>query len=269
MGRLSGKNALVTGGSRGIGRAICERLAADGANVAVHYGTNEAAAEHTVEAIKAHGGTAFSVRAELGVPGEVDALFDAVSSGFAGGPLHILVNNVGVGGQTGSIESATYEQFDRIFAVNVRAPFFVIQRALALLGEGGRVINISSADTRVALPEELAYSMSKGAVNVLSRTLAEALGPRGITVNAVAPGVTDTGKLASLQARPELEAGTEAVTALGRIGQPSDIADVVAFLASDDARWVTGQIIEASGGLFLGPGGLRRMLNSHSRTSRA
>jgi 3-oxoacyl-[acyl-carrier protein] reductase len=111
--------------------------------------------------------------------------------------------------------------------VNVRAPFFVIQRALALLGEGGRVINISSADTRVALPEELAYSMSKGAINVLSRTLAEALGPRGITVNAVAPGVTDTGKLASLQARPELEAGTKAVTALGRIGQASDIADVV------------------------------------------
>jgi 3-oxoacyl-[acyl-carrier protein] reductase len=142
------------------------------------------------------------------------------------------------------------------------APLFIIQRALPLLADNGRIINISSADTRITLPDELAYSMTKGAVNVLSRTLADALGARGITVNAVAPGVTDTGKLAALEARPELKAGTEAVTALGRIGQPADIADAVAFLASHDARWITGQVIDASGGTFLGPTGLRNMMSA-------
>lgn len=259
MGRLSGKAALVTGGSRGIGRAIAERLASDGAFVAVHYASNDDAANETVGSIARSGGTAVAVRAELGVQGDLDVLFTGLGEALDGRPLDVLVNNVGIGGQTGSIDQVTSEQFDHLFAVNVKAPLFIIQRTLPLFADGGRIINISSADTRIALPEELAYSMTKGAINVLSRTLADALGARGITVNAVAPGVTDSGKLSIFDARPELKAATEAVTALGRIGQPSDIADIVAFLASPDARWITGQVIDASGGSFLGPTGLRAM----------
>jgi len=119
--------------------------------------------------------------------------------------------------------------------------------------DGGRIINISSAVTRIAMPRELAYSMTKGALDILGRTLANSLGARGITVNTVAPGITDTGKLAFLYEHPELEAGTRAATALGRFGFSGDIADVVAFLVSSDARWVTGQLLDVSGGLFLGP----------------
>ena len=264
MGRLTGKTALVTGGSRGIGRAIAERLASDGAFVALHYASNDAAASDTVRSIGRSGGTAVAIRAELGIDGDLDTLFTGLLQALGGRRLDILVNNAGTGGQAGSIEHVTSEQFDRLFAVNVKAPLFIIQRALPLLADNGRIINISSADTRIALPDELAYSMTKGAINVLSRTLADALGMRGITVNAVAPGVTDTGKLAALEARPELKAGTEAVTALGRIGQPADIADAVAFLASDDARWITGQVIDASGGTFLGPTGLRNMMTARA-----
>jgi 3-oxoacyl-[acyl-carrier protein] reductase len=142
----------------------------------------------------------------------------------------------------------------------VRAPFFIIQRALPLLADGGRIINISSADTRIALPEELAYSMTKGAINVLGRTLADALGTRGITVNTVAPGITDSGKLARLRSSPALEAAAIAATALRRIGRPDDIADAVAFLASMDARWITGHVLDVTGGTFLGPGGFRDLL---------
>lgn len=260
MGAFASKTALVTGGSRGIGRSICERLAAEGAFVVVHYGHDESAAAATLAAIERAGGSGVALRVELGVDGDVDALFAGLTERLDRRALHILVNNVGVGGQTGSIDDTTGERFDHLFAVNVKAPFFTIQRALPLLADGGRIINISSADTRIALPEELAYSMTKGALNVLGRTLADALGPRGITVNTVAPGVTDTGKLGRLDANPALKAATEAITALGRIGQPAEVADVVAFLASDQARWVTGQLIEASGGMFLGPGGLRNML---------
>jgi 3-oxoacyl-[acyl-carrier protein] reductase len=262
LGALTSKTALVTGGSRGIGRAVSERLAAAGAFVAVHYGHDETAANETLTAIQRGGGSGFAVRSELGDDGAVDTLFAALAEALHERPLDILINNVGVGGQTGSIEDTTSEQFDHLFAVNVKAPFFIIQRALPLLADGGRIINVSSADTRIALPEELAYAMTKGALNVLGRTLADALGPRGITVNTVAPGVTDTGKLGRLEASPQLKAATEAVTALGRIGQPADVADVIAFLASEQGRWITGQLIEASGGMFLGPSGLRNMLSA-------
>jgi len=248
---LADKTALVTGASRGIGRAIAQRLAADGALVAVHYGSNEAAATETVEKIQANGGRAFAVRAELGVDGDVDTLFAGLEEGLSGQRLDILVNNAGTG--AGSIEQTTREEFDRVFAVNVRAPFFIIQRALPLLRDGGRIINIGSADTRIAVTTELAYAMTKGAVTVLSQTLANALGERGITVNTVAPGVTDTERNAWLNDKPELLAATASAAALGRIGQPADIADVVAFLASDDARWITGHLVDATGGMMLGP----------------
>ena len=252
MAALTGKAALVTGASRGIGRAIARRLAADGALVAVHYGSGEAAATETVEAIRAAGGRAFRVRAELGVDGDVDTLFTGLEAGLSGQRLDILVNNAATRAG-GFIEQATPEEFDRMFAVNVRAPLFLIQRALPLLRDGGRIINISSSDTRVALPLELAYAMTKGAINVMSMTLANALGTRGITVNAVAPGPTDTDMTAFLRGNPEVQAATAAATALDRVGQPADIADAVAFLASDDARWITGELLDVTGGMWLGP----------------
>jgi 3-oxoacyl-[acyl-carrier protein] reductase len=250
---MTDKTALVTGASRGIGRAIAQRLAADGALVAVHYGANGEAAAETVATIQADGGRAFPVRAELGTPGDVDALFEGLAAGLVGQRLDILVNNAAATTQQGSIEQATPELFDRLFAVNVRAPFFIIQRALPLMRDGGRIINISSADTRIAIGFELAYSMTKGAVNVLGRTLAHEVGSRGITVNTVAPGITDTGKLGWLLDNPEAMARTASAAALNRIGRPADIAAVVSFLASEDGGWVTGHLLDASGGTFLGP----------------
>jgi NAD(P)-dependent dehydrogenase (short-subunit alcohol dehydrogenase family) len=150
------------------------------------------------------------------------------------------------------VEQTSPELFERLFAVNVRAPFFIIQKALPLMPDGGRIINVSSAVSRVAMPE-VAYAMTKGAIDVLSRTLANAAGTRGITVNAVAPGVTDTDMNAWMRDMPEAAARVAGATALGRIGQPRDVADAVSFLASDDARWVTGHLLDATGGLFLGP----------------
>ena len=252
MAALAGKTALVTGASRGIGRAIARRLAADGALVAVHYANSQAAATETVAAIQADGGRAFPVRAELGTDGDVDTLFAGLEAGLSGQRLDILVNNAAARAAA-FIEQATPKEFDRMFAVNVRAPLFIIQRALPLLRDGARIINISSSDTRVALPLELAYAMTKGAVNVMSQTLANALGARGITVNAVAPGPTDTDMTAFLRDNPEVQAATASATALGRVGQPADIADAVAFLASDDARWITGQLLDVTGGMWLGP----------------
>jgi NAD(P)-dependent dehydrogenase (short-subunit alcohol dehydrogenase family) len=251
MANLIGKTALVTGASRGIGRAIAGRLAADGALVAVHYGSNDAAAKETVAAIEQAGGQAFTVQAQLGVPGDVATLFAGLADGLQGRPLDILVNNAAIGAQD-SVEQTSPELFDRLFAVNVRAPFFIIQKALPLMPDGARIINVSSSVSRVAMPE-VAYAMTKGAVDVLSRTLANAVGTRAITVNAVAPGVTDTDMNAWMRDMPEAAAGVAGATALGRIGQPRDVADVVAFLASDDARWVTGHLLDATGGLFLGP----------------
>jgi len=253
MSTLTGKIALVTGASRGIGRAIARRLALEGAWVAVHYGHDEPSAEETVASIERDGGQAVAIRAELGTAGDVDTLFAALGAGLEDLRLDILVNNAGGSMKVGPIEDTTTQRFDEVFALNVRTPFFIIQRALPLLPAGGRIINISSADTRIALPAELAYSMAKGALNVLGRTLAHAVGERGITVNTVAPGITDTDGNAWIHASPEMESRTASASALGRIGQPADIADIVAFLASEDARWITGHVIDATGGTFLGP----------------
>ncbi|WP_328723437.1 SDR family oxidoreductase [Streptomyces sp. NBC_00247] len=251
MGSLRGRTALVTGASRGIGRGIARRLAADGALVAVHYASNEEAAERTVAAIRDDGGRCFPVRAELGVDGDVGALFAAFDAGARGqgaGPeLDILVNNAAVS-ISSRIADLRAEDFDRLIAVNTRAPLFVIQEALKRMGDGGRIVNISSAASRRALPRTLAYSMSKGAVDSLTRTLAEELGPRGITVNAVAPGFVETEMNSSRRATEEARSAIAALSAFDRIGRPEDIADIVAFLASDDSRWITGQYIDATGG---------------------
>lgn len=249
---LTGKTALVTGASRGIGRAVAERLAGDGAQVAVHYGSDESAATATVTAIERAGGRAFAIRAKLGVDGDVDTLFEQLGAGLAGRPLDILVNNAG-SGPDGTIEQTTPEQFDRIFAVNVKAPFFIIQRALPLLRDGGRVITISSTSTRVATPTQTSYVMTKAAVEVIGRTLANVLGARQITVNTVSPGATHTDMNRRLFEIPGVEAYMSGLTALDRVGRPADIAAAVAFLASDDARWITGHVLDVSGGMYLGP----------------
>ncbi|QFU94725.1 SDR family oxidoreductase [Amycolatopsis sp. YIM 10] len=247
---LTGKTALVTGASRGIGRAVAERLAGAGALVAVHYGSNDAAAKDTVESIERAGGKAFAVRAELGVDGDVDTLFAGLERGLAGRPLDILVNNAAI--VSGKLDEVTPVEFDRLFAVNVRAPYFIVQRALPLLADNGRVINVSSGVTRIAFPET-AYAMSKGALDAFGRNLANQLGDRGITVNTVAPGVTETDMNSWLADEPDRGNAVAAMSALGRIGRPSDVAAAVALLASPDAGWITGNWLDASGGLFLGP----------------
>ncbi|MFC9997122.1 SDR family NAD(P)-dependent oxidoreductase [Nocardia sp. NPDC127526] len=252
MTDLSGRTALVTGGSRGIGRAIAERLAADGAQVAVHYGSNEAAAKDTVAAIEQAGGKAFAVRADLADPAGPDQLITALEDRLGGQPLDILVNNAAIIVYEATIAEATLEQFERQFAINVRAPFFIIQRALPLLRDGGRIVNISSGVTWFATPQTV-YSMTKGALNALGRSLANTLGARGITVNTVSPGVTDTEMNSWLHESDDAVPGIAAITALDRVGRAPDIADAVAFFASDDGRWVTGQTLEVNGGLFLGP----------------
>jgi 3-oxoacyl-[acyl-carrier protein] reductase len=249
MNTLHNKTALVTGASRGIGRAIALRLARDGARVAVHYGGNEQAAKETVAAIEAAGGQAFTLQAELGAPGDAEhlwAAFDARADG-----LDILVNNAGILNDEPGIEHVTRQQFERIFAVNTTAPFFVTKLALPRLHDGGRIINISTMLTRgSAMPQSIGYAMSKGALDVLTSTLAKQLGPRAITVNTVAPGVIDTdmhqGRLVG-----DALAWLSSLSPMGRVGTPGDVADAVAFLASDDSRWVTGHWLDASGGTLL------------------
>jgi 3-oxoacyl-[acyl-carrier protein] reductase len=255
MAQLNGKTALVTGGSRGIGRGIATRLAADGALVAVHYGKNEAAAKQTVTSIVESGGHAFAVGAELGVPGDAQALWAAFDAGLAeigAEPgLDILVNNAGITGSS-DLVGTTAAEFDKIFAVNVKAPFFILQQGLERIRDNGRVINISSGVTRIASPPMVTYSLTKGALNTLSFTLAKQLGERGITVNSVAPGIVDVDSNAAwLREDPEQLAVWSSFSAFNRVGQPADIADAVAFLASDDSRWVTGQYLDATGGANL------------------
>jgi 3-oxoacyl-[acyl-carrier protein] reductase len=253
MNKLSNKTALVTGSSRGIGRGIAERLGRDGALVAVHYASNGEAADQTVKTIIAEGGNAFTVQAELGVPGDVDTLFDALRAGLeqhAGKvELDILVNCAGIMGGVAP-EDITPEIFDRLVAVNAKAPLFIVQRMLSIMPDGGRIINVSSGLTRVANPQEIAYAMTKGAIEMIGLHYARHLGPRGITVNSVAPGVTNNGHPAF--DNPEALEQMSKLSAFGRVGEPRDVADVVAFLASDDARWITGAFIDASGGSLLG-----------------
>jgi 3-oxoacyl-[acyl-carrier protein] reductase len=241
--------ALVTGASRGIGRAVAERLAADGLHVVVHYNGHEAEGKETVARIEQAGGTAVAVQAELGSDGGVRHLVDAVRT-ESGGRLDVLVNNAAAL-PAGPMVTDTPEQFDRLFAVNVKAPYFLVQQVLPLLVDGARIISVSSVATRMANPTQTSFAMTKGALEVMTRTLAQELGARGITVNAVAPGATRTD--VNAEAFTGLEELITGLTALGRLGQAEDVADVIAWLASDQARWITGQTLDASGGLHLGP----------------
>lgn len=247
------KTALVTGASKGIGRAVAERLAREGVLVAVHFGRDEAAAKEVVAGIESEGGRAFAVGGDLG-SADFAALLNEVDEGFLGlgapAGLDILINNAGITVMKG-VDAMTPAEFDTLFATNVRAPFFLVQGILDRLREGGRVVNLSSAVTRIAIPDILAYTMTKGAIDSFTRVLAQALGSRGITVNAVAPGYVLTDMNAWLIDNPDGQREAAANVALGRIGRPADIADIVAFLVGDDARWITGQTLDASGGTAL------------------
>jgi NAD(P)-dependent dehydrogenase (short-subunit alcohol dehydrogenase family) len=248
--------AVVTGASRGIGAAISTRLAAAGLTVAVHYGRDEDAAASVVASIEATGGKAFPFRADLAADTAAQdfwASFDkaAAGAGVLDQPVQVLVNNAGVT-LRGPIEEFSREDFLTQQAVNVNAPYFIVKEGLSRIPDGGRIVNISSGVTRIAFPEIIGYALTKGAIEAFTLTLAKHLGPREITVNSVAPGVVDTDINAGwLRGNDEAQAGVAASSALGRVGQPDDIAAIVAFLASDEARWVTGQKIDATGGTNL------------------
>ncbi len=245
MSDLISRTALVTGASRGIGRATARALAAAGARVLVHYSNSAKEAETLVAEIRAAGGKADAVGADLGAPDGAHKLAAEVKK-LVGGRLDILVANAGVAGAV-SIEDQTVAEFDRMFAVNVRAPFFLVQQLLPLFGEGSSIVLVSSLAARASVGVLPAYAATKGAIDTLVKHFAALLGPRGIRVNAVAPGVIDT-DMSSFVRSDEGRDYTLSIQALQRIGHPDDIADVIAFLASDAARWVTGDTIQAGGG---------------------
>ena len=248
---LEGKTALVTGATRNLGRAIAERLAASGALVALNYAGNEAAARDTLVGIEAAGGQAFLLKQPLGVDGSAEALAEALTTELerrTGSPqLDILVNNVG-GGIYADIGMVTPAIFDEAMTNNVRVPLFVTQALLPRLRDGGRIINLSSAASRLALKETIVYCMSKAAVDMFTRVMAKELGPRRITVTAVLPGFNETESNEREANDPATRKSIEDMTLLGRFGQPEDIAGVVHALATPAMGWVTGQCIEASGG---------------------
>jgi 3-oxoacyl-[acyl-carrier protein] reductase len=241
--RLAGRVALVTGGSRGIGAEIVRRLAAEGADVGFTYHTGKDEAEQVAGQVRGLGRRVLTVQADLADPGAAAAVVNAVVSEL--GRLDILVNNAGIT-HWGSVAQTSLEDFDRLVAVDARAPFLMMQAAADTLADGGRVVNISSGVTATALAGIALYSGAKAFLDQVTRVAAIEFAARRITVNAVAPGSTATGPFAHLTAQQRETAGS--AFGLGRIGEPADTAAVVAFLASEDAGFVTGQVIYAAGG---------------------
>jgi 3-oxoacyl-[acyl-carrier protein] reductase len=247
MAKLSGKVAVVTGASKGIGAAIARALAGEGASVVVNYAASKAGADAVVDAITRSGGAAIAVQGDVSKAADARALIAAAVERF--GRLDVLVNNSGIYAFA-AIEEVTEEHYRRQFDVNVLGVLLATQAAAPHLGEGASVINISSAVTHVSMPGAAAYAGTKGAVNAISGVLANELAPRGIRVNTVSPGfVLTEGTHSAGIAGSDMEKGLVAQTPLGRAGQPDDIARVVLFLASDDAAWLTGENITASGGI--------------------
>jgi len=244
MSSLEGKVALVTGASRGIGRAIAERLGRDGASVALTYAGNRDKAEAVVETIKSNGVKAIAIQADISNIEDTRNLFKQVINSF--GQLDIVVNNVGVSVYKLTVD-ITESDFDRVFNTNAKGTFFALQEAAKHISDGGRIISLSSGATRQSLPTAGLYGASKAAIEQFSLALSKELGHRGVTVNLVSPGPTNTDGL--VMPADALEHLIQS-TPLGRLGQPPDIADVVAFLASDDARWVNGQTIQVNGGIL-------------------
>lgn len=245
MNSLTGKTALVTGASRGIGRATASALAAAGAQVLVHYGSGEKEATAVVDEIRRAGGKAEKIAGDLRSPDGPHQLAERVRA-IIGGRLDVLVANAGIA-KAAAIEDTTVEDFDALFAVNVRAPFFLVQQLLPALCKGSSIVLLSSLAAHASVGTLSAYSATKGAIDTLVKHWASALGPRGIRVNAVAPGVVET----EMSSFTRTDAGREAtlgMQALQRLAQPEDIASAVAFLASDQARWITGDTLRVDGG---------------------
>lgn len=239
---LEGKNALVTGGARGIGRAIAELLAANGAAVVVNYARNERSAQETAQGIRAKGAKSVAIQADVSKPAEVRRLFDAAESAL--GHLDIVVANAGVYLSKPLVES-TEEDYESVFDINTRGVFFTLREAARRVRDGGRIIAVSSGGTKMPFPNASLYLGSKAAVEQFARSLARELGPRNVTVNVLSPGFTDTDMLNSAEVR----ALGASLSPFNRIGTPQEVAEVSAFLASDAARWVTGQNLQAGGGV--------------------
>jgi len=246
MSKLAGKVAVVTGASKGIGAAIAKALAAEGADVVVNYASSQAGADAVVQAITTAGGKAIAVQADVSKAEQAQELIEAAVKAF--GHLDVLVNNSGVYA-FGAIEDITEEHYRQMFDVNVLGVLLTTKAAVKHLGDGGSIINISSAVTSLAPPTSAVYTGTKGAVDAITSVLANELGPRKIRVNAILPGIVETeGTHTAGFVGSDFEHNAVAQTPLGRIGQPDDIASVAVFLASDDARWLTGERLTASGG---------------------
>jgi 3-oxoacyl-[acyl-carrier protein] reductase len=243
---LKGKTAVVTGGSRGIGRAIVERLARDGAGVVFNYAQSVDAAAEVVRAVEETGGSVRGVQLDLAEPGAAERLMEIAEEHLGG--LDILVNNAAMNFAVAPIGETEEAIFDSVMAVNAKSAFLTIRYAARHMRDGGRIINISTLNTLRPAPGIAPYVASKGAIEQLTAVAAQELGSRGITVNTVSPGATDTDLLRGTNSAENLQM-VVGITPLGRLGQPSDVADVVAFLAGPDGRWVTGQNIRATGGI--------------------
>lgn len=247
MGALDGKTAILTGASKGIGAGIAKGFAAEGAKVVVNYASDEAGAARVVESIRAKGGEAVAVKADMSKTAEVEALFEAAEKAF--GPLDVLVNNAGVY-QFAPIEELTEEHYRRQFDINVLGPLLATREAVKRFRPGGgSVVNVSSVASEGVYPTTTVYSATKAALDSITRNLAAELGPRGVRVNSLNPGATETeGFVAAGIKGTEAEEQMVAKTPLGRIGRPEDVATVAVFLASDASAWVTGETLRAAGG---------------------
>lgn len=247
MSKLTGKVAVVTGGSKGIGAAIAKALAAAGAAVVVNYASSKAGAEAVVDAITKAGGKAIAVGGDVSNAQQAQGIIDAAVKQF--GRLDILVNNSGVY-EFVPVEQITEEHFHRLFNINVLGLLLTTRAATPRLGEGASIINIGSAVSRVTPPNSAVYTATKGAVDAITGVLARELGPRKIRVNSINPGMVETeGAHTAGFIGSDFEKSLAAQTPLGRIGQPGDIASLAVFLASDDSRWLTGEVLIASGGM--------------------
>ena len=247
MGNLTGKVAIVTGSSRGIGRAIAERLARDGANVVVTYAGNKDKAEEVVSAIKANQTDAIAIQADVSKNSDVQRLFEQTLQKF--GQLDFLINNAGWKPEDAPLAETSESDFDRTFAVNVRGTFLCLREAVKHLHKGGRIINFASIVVPLAPPNRAAYAATKAAVEAMTKALAKELAGRQITVNAIAPGATDTAMLRQGKADEDIQQIID-MTPLKRVGQPEDIANTVVFLLSDQGSWINGQIIHCNGGII-------------------
>ena len=252
---MNGKIALVTGSSRGLGKDAVLNLAQQGADIVITYKSNAGAAEEVVKAVESLGQRAVKLPLDTGNISALDSFVDKLSQElnrkWNRKDLDILVNNAGIGAHA-MVSDTTEETFDELLNVQFKGVFFLTQKLLPLIKEGGRIINLSTGLTRFSFPGYAAYASMKGAVEVFTRYLAKEIGPKGITVNVIAPGAIDNDfNKHAFNANPQIKEMIAAQTALGRVGVSEDIGGVVAYLASDAARWITGQRIEASGGMFL------------------